>query len=138
MLAIVMMASAAQAHAQELETVMDRITGAWRQNNDKTIASMISRDGASIETPAGRLGPLGPRQAAAVLRILFNERTTQDVRMRQVQEVGGNPPKAYGEVIWTALRPQTTQPLRAVVFVEMVLEQDRYWRITRIRLISPE
>ena len=58
--------------------------------------------------------------------------------MRQVQEVGGNPPKAYGEVIWTALRSQTTQPVRAVVFVEMVLEQERYWRITRIRLISPE
>ncbi len=117
---------------------MNRIAGAWRQNNDKAIAALISSDGASIETGSGRLGPLGPRQAAAVLRMLFDERTTQEVSMRKIQEVGGDPPRAYGEVVWVALRPQTTQPTRVVVFVEMALEQDRNWRITRIRLISAE
>ena len=117
---------------------MNRIAGAWRQNNDKAIAALISSDGASIETGSGRFGPLGPRQAAAVLRMLCDERTTQEVSMRKIQEVGGNPPRAYGEVIWVTLRPQTTQPTRVVVFVEMALEQDRNWRITRIRLISTE
>ncbi|HEY0670755.1 MAG TPA: hypothetical protein VGD27_00745 [Longimicrobiales bacterium] len=138
MIAIAIMATAAQAHAQQLQSVMSRFAGAWRQNDDKAIAGMIAREGASIETPAGRLGPLGARQTAAVLRVLFDERATQDVRTRQVHEVGGSPQKAYAEVIWTSTMRETTQATRVVVFVELMLEQERYWRITRIRLITPE
>jgi hypothetical protein len=130
-------ATATHAHAQQLEAVMSRFSGAWRQNDDKGIAALIAREGATIETTDSRLGPLGPRQAAAVLRSLFEGRDTRGVRTRQMQDVGGTPQKAYAEIIWTTLAPETTQPLRVVVFVEWVLEQDKQWRITRIRLLTP-
>ena len=129
---------AVPARAQQLEQVMRQFAGAWRDHNDKALAAMIARDGASIETPAGRLGPLGPRQAAAVFRMLFEERATQNVSTRQVQEVGGTPQKAYAEVIWTSTMRETTQSSRVIVFVELVREQERNWRVTRIRLIVPE
>ena len=116
---------------------MSRFSGAWRQNDDKGIAAMIAREGATIETGEARLGPLGARQAAAVLRSLFEGRDTRSVQTRQMQDVGGTPQKAYAEVIWTTLAPETTQPLRVIVFVEWVLEQDKQWRITRIRLLTP-
>jgi hypothetical protein len=137
LVAIATVASAASAPAQQLESAMSRFSGAWRQSDDKGVASMIARDGATIETSDGRLGPLGPRQAAAVLRSLFEGRDTRGVRTRQMQDVGGSPQKAYAEIIWTTLAPETTQPMRVVVFVEWVLEQDKTWRITRIRLLTP-
>jgi hypothetical protein len=116
---------------------MSRFSGAWRHSDDKAVASLIARDGATIETSSGRLGPLGPRQAAAVLRALFEGRETRNVRTRQMQDVGGSPQRAYAEVIWTALAPETTQPMRVVVFVEWVVDEDKTWRITRIRLLTP-
>ena len=116
---------------------MSRFSGAWRQSDDKAVASLIARDGATIETSDGRLGPLGPRQAAAVLRALFEGRATKNVRTRQMQDVGGSPQRAYAEVIWTALAPETNQPMRVVVFVEWMVDEDKTWRITRIRLLTP-
>jgi hypothetical protein len=129
-------ATASHANAQQLDAAMSRFSGAWRQNDDKGIASLIARDGATIETSEGRLGPLGARQAAAVLRSLFEGRDTRSVRTRQMQNVGGTPQKAFAEVIWTTLAPETTQPVPVIVFVEWVREHDRQWRITRIRLID--
>ena len=118
---VAMTTVAGHAHAQELDGVMQQIAGAWTRNDEKSLSRLIARAGASIETDAGRLGPLGARQAAAILRILFDERATQDVRTRQAQAVGGTPRKAYAELVWTTMAPETTQPVRVVVFVELVL-----------------
>lgn len=127
---------APRAHAQELDGVMRSFTSAWTRKDERAVAALIAREGASIESDAGRFGPLGARQAAAVLRVLFNEKSTVDVRTRQSQTVGGNPRKAFAEVVWTTLAPETTEPVRIVVFVEFVLEQERTWRITKIRLLQ--
>ena len=135
LLALAMTATAERAHAQQLDGVMKSFTGAWTRNDEKRVAGLIAREGASIESEAGRFGPLGARQAAAVLRVLFDERTTVEVRLRQTQTVGGTPQKAYAEIIWITLAPETTQPVRNVLFVEFVLEQEKYWRITKIRLL---
>jgi hypothetical protein len=135
LLALAMTTTAGRAHAQQLDAVMSRFVGAWRHNDEKAVAALIARDGASIETEAGRFGPLGARQAAAVLRVIFEANATRGVRTRQMQDVGGSPQKAYAEIIWTALPLETTQQLRFIIFVEWVLEQDKYWRVTRIRLM---
>jgi hypothetical protein len=136
-LAIAMLATSTTATAQEMDIAMYRFANAWRRNDYKTIVTLIARDGLSIETDVGRFGPLGARQASAILRTLFNERSTTEVRTRQFQSVGGTPKKGYAEVIWTTMAPETTEPLRIVVFVEFVFESEREWRITRIRLMQP-
>ena len=135
LMAIAVTISAARAQAQQLDGVMKHFTAAWTRKDEKALAALIAREGASIESDAGRFGPLGARQAAAVLRTLFDERSTVDVRLRQTQTVGGNPKKAYAELVWMTLAPETTEPIRVVVFVEFVLEQERTWRITKIRLL---
>jgi hypothetical protein len=136
-LAIAMLATSTPAPAQDLDAAMFRFTSAWRRNDSKAISALIAREGVSIETDAGRFGPLGARSAAAILRTLFGERETTDVRTRQFQGVGGQPQKGYAELIWTTMAPATTEALRIVVFVEFVQEDDRQWRITRIRLLQP-
>jgi hypothetical protein len=132
---IALTASAERGHAQQLDGVMKNFTAAWTRKDEKAVAALIAREGASIESDAGRFGPLGARQAAAVLRLLFDERSTVDVRLRQTQRVGGNPQKAFAELVWMTLAPETTEPMRIVVFVEFVLERENTWRITRIRLL---
>lgn len=134
-LAIALTASAERVHAQQLDGVMRNFTAAWSRKDEKAVAALIAREGASIESDAGRFGPLGARQAAAVLRVLFDARSTVDVRLRQTQQVGGNPQKAFAELVWMTLAPETTEPIRIVVFVEFVLERENTWRITRIRLL---
>jgi hypothetical protein len=135
LVAIAITTTAAHAHAQQLDGVMKHFTAAWSRKDEKAVAALIAREGASIESDAGRFGPLGARQAAAVLRMLFDERSTVDVRLRQSQTVGGNPNKAYAELVWMTLAPETTEPIRIVLFVEFVLEQEKTWRITKIRLL---
>ena len=131
---VAMTATAAHAQAQQLDGVIKSFAGAWNRNDEKAVASFISREGASIDGEFGRFGPLGSRQAAAVLRVLFDERTTVDVRLRQMQTVGGTPQKAYAELVWMTLAPETTQSVRVVLFVEFV-QQENTWRITKIRLL---
>ena len=80
---------------------------------------------------------VGDPARANILSTLFDGRDTRNLRTRQMQDVGGSPQRAYAEVIWTTLAPETTQPMRVVVFVEWVLDQDKTWRITRIRLLTP-
>jgi hypothetical protein len=137
LLALAMAITATAAQAQDLDGALSRFASAWRRNDYKAIASLIAREGASIETDAGRLGPLGSRQAAAVLRALFSERNTTQVRTRQLQDVGGDPQKGYAELVWTTKAPATTETLRVIVFVEFVQESDRAWRVSRIRLLPP-
>jgi hypothetical protein len=135
-LAIAVIATPVPASAQDMDVAMYRFASAWRRNDSKAISALIAREGAFIETPAGRFGPLGGRQAAAILRTLFGERHTTNVRTRQLQDVGGTPQKGYAELIWTSVAPETTEALPIVVFVEFVQESDREWRITRIRLLQ--
>lgn len=135
-IALAILATSAPASAQDMDVAMYRFASAWRRNDTKAISALIAREGASIETDAGRFGPLPARQAAAILRTLFGERETTDVRTRQFQSVGGTPQKGYAELIWTSVAPETTEALRLVVFVEFVQESDREWRITRIRLLQ--
>lgn len=136
-LAIAVLALSTPLQAQDLDAAMRSFANAWRRNDSKAISALIAREGASIETDAGRFGPLGARQAAAILRTLFGDRETTDVRTRQSQGVGGTPEKGFAELIWMSRAPETTEKLRVVVFVEFVQESDREWRITRIRLIQP-
>ena len=137
LLAIALLAAATSARAQEMDVAMYRFANAWKRNDTKAISALIAREGVSIETDAGRFGPLGARSAAAILRTLFGERETTDVRTRQFQGAGGTPQKGYAELVWTTMAPATTEALRIIVFVEFVREDDREWRITRIRLLQP-
>jgi hypothetical protein len=80
------------------------------------------------------MGPLGDRQASAVLRRLFADRQTVSTRPGMVQMVGGQPRRAFGEVTWITRAPDTTESERLTVLLELVFEGDR-WRITQIRML---
>ena len=122
-------------HAQSVESVMDQFASYWASGDASSIASLAAENGITLDLERKRSGPLRERQAAAVLRNLFEQRETIQVRRAAPQMVGGQPPRAFGEVTWMMQPRGTTIPERVTVFVAWVLQKDR-WRVTEIRLKS--
>ena len=134
--AALLLAAAGSARAQDLEQVLDRFAAAWHRGDAVAIAGLVSRSGVSIDIggQGGQVGPLGVRQAAAVLRRILDERETTVVRAGIAQVVGGSPPRAFGEVVWNARSRGTTENEKATIFLALVRERDG-WRINQIRLL---
>jgi hypothetical protein len=124
------------ASAQNVQVVVDRLTDYWARGDAASIAGLAAREGVSLDVDGRTVGPLSARQATALLRRLFDERQTINVRMMSAQIVGGRPSRASGEISWM-MRPRgTTIPEKTSVFVALVLEDDR-WRVTEIRFVRP-
>jgi hypothetical protein len=125
---------AAPAAAQDLEQTLQRAAEAWHRGDANAIAGLGARAGISVDLDGRSVGPLGPRQAAAVIRRAFEDRESVGVRPNMSRGVGGNPPRAFGDVVWTTRVRGTTISERATIFFAFVREDDR-WRITEIRLL---
>lgn len=134
LLVAVMLLMASQAHAQRLDDIVDIVRFAWSNSDAKAVAAMGASDGISIETKAGRMGPLRTRQANAVLRRVFEERETVSMRPGKTQIVGGTPRRAFSEITWVTRAPDTTESERITILLELVQEGER-WRITQIRML---
>lgn len=131
LLSIVASASAQEA---ELEKVLDRLAAAWARADAGSLAALSARNGISVDLDGEPIGPLTPRQAAAVLRNIFLGRTTDALSTGLARIVGGQPPRAFGELSWTVRTQGTTIPERTTIFLALVWEGNS-WRITQIRLL---
>lgn len=133
---LLLMMRVSSAHAQRLDDIVLHIADAWAHRDAKALVALAVREGVSIESRESRTGPLGARQAAAVLRRMFDQRETISIRPRLAQIVGGSPPRAFSEITWITRAPDTTEPERSIIFLELVLMDER-WQITQIRLLLP-
>lgn len=121
--------------AQNVENVIDRLAGLWARGDASAITALGSEQGITLDLGNRSVGPLGTRQAAALLRQLFDERETLSVRNKTPQVVGGSPARAFAEITWTVRARGTTMAERTSVFVALIHEGER-WRITEIRLVQ--
>ena len=124
-----------EAQAQRLDDIVDIISYAWKNGDAKAPVALAAREGVVIEVSGSRSGPVGARQAVAMLRRVFDERQTIGLRQGMTQIVGGTPRRAFAEITWMARAPDTTEPERYTIYLELVLEGDR-WHITQIRLLQ--
>jgi hypothetical protein len=124
----------ARGQEVELDRVLERLASSWARGDANTLAAFSARTGVSLNVDGDPLGPLTPRQAAAVLRNLFVGRTTHSLNPGLTRVVGGQPLRAFGELSWTVRVHGTTIPERTTVFLALVWEGDA-WRITQIRLL---
>lgn len=122
------------AHAQRLDDIVLHLTDAWAHGDARAVVALSTRDGLLIETRDSRTGPLGSRQAAAVLRRLFEDRQTISIKPGMTQVMSGTPRRAFAEITWITRAPDTTEMERLTVFIEFVLADER-WQITQIRLL---
>jgi hypothetical protein len=133
-LGLLLLPGAAAAQEAQLSRVLDRIAGHWAQGEAAQIAALISRSGVSLDIDNGATGPVSARQAAAVLRQVLSGREAGTLRVRSARVVGGNPPRAFGELAWQFRARGTTIPEHTTVFIALAWEQES-WRITQIRFL---
>ena len=69
------------------------------------------------------------------MRRLFDERQTVAIRPNVMQIVDGSPRRAFAEILWITRAPDTNEPVRATIYLELVLSDER-WQITQIRLLQ--
>jgi hypothetical protein len=131
---VLLLLSAAPARAQDLSAVVDRLAAAWGRGDASGVVAHGARAGVSLDVDGDRVGPLAARQAAAVLRRLFDQRETVSASAGKARVVGGSPEKGFGEIAWTMRARGTTIPERTTVVLALVREDDR-WRVTEIRLM---
>jgi hypothetical protein len=127
-------AAIASGQEAELDRVLDRLASSWARGDANALAAFSARAGLSLEIDGESIGPLTPRQAAAVLRSLFVGRTTHSLSPGLARIVGGQPLRAFGELSWTVRAQGTTIPERTTIFLALVWEGEA-WRINQIRLL---
>lgn len=127
-------ATAGHTSAQSPEPVLKRVASAWHRGDVNSITALAADAGLSLNVDGSSVGPLGRRQAAAVLRGVFEDRESVSAGATMTRTVGGEPARAFGEIIWTTRVRGTTIPERATLFVAFV-RQGENWRITEIRLM---
>ena len=122
------------AFAQNLQPTLERVAAAWHRGDVNSIAGLSARAGMSLNIDGVTVGPLGARQAAAVLRRVFEDRESVAAKVNMSREVSGERKQAFGEIAWSTRARGTTIPERATVFIAFVRE-DNGWRIAEIRLL---
>lgn len=132
--AILLVLCASPLRAQDLSAVVERMAHSWGRGDASGIVAHGARAGISLDVDGERAGPLAARQAAAVLRRLFDRSETVSATASKARVVGGSPEKGLGEVAWVMRARGTTIPERATVVIAFVREDDR-WRVTEIRLM---
>jgi hypothetical protein len=134
LVALLLVTGSRPAVAQDLKPLLERVANALQRGDVGGISALSARAGVSLDVDGRNVGPLGPRQTAAVLRRLFEDREVVGARVNTIREVGGEPTRAFGEIIWSTRARGTTIPERATIFVALVREE-RGWRVTEIRLL---
>ena len=120
-------------HAQDPAQTMERLAGAWHKGDANAITALAASAGISVDVDGRAVGPLGARQAAAVLRRVFDDRESVNARASMTRATGND--RAYGEISWNMKARGTTIPERATIFIALIRE-DGGWRVSEIRLLQ--
>ena len=133
LLALYALLLAAPVHAQNPAQTLERIAAAWHKGDANAITALAARAGISVDVDGRAVGPLGARQAAAVLRRVFDDRESVSARTSMSRATGND--RAFGEVSWSMKARGTTIPEQATIFVALIRE-DGQWRVSEIRLLQ--
>lgn len=133
---LVLLGASGSAIAQDrdLERTLQRLARSWARGDAAGVAALMTRAGLSLHIDGAPVGPVAPRQAAAVLRSVFEQQETIRLSVASSRVVGGAPVRAFGELTWLSHVKGTQIPLRATVFLALIREENG-WRVTQIRLM---
>ncbi|MEX0892298.1 MAG: hypothetical protein WEB88_09015 [Gemmatimonadota bacterium] len=124
----------ADAAAQQLKGALEQVAAAWARSDATAVANHAGPAGVALDVDGSPTGPFPPRQAAAVLRRVFEDRETLNVQVGLAKEVGGEPARGFGELNWVVRARGTTIPERVSIFVALVKVEGR-WHVSEIRLM---
>lgn len=127
-------AAASAQGADDLEPAFRAVAGLWARGDAGGLVRHMSTQGVAIDVSDGPMGPLNHRQAAALLRQLFEQGETVGVQTGMLERVGGRPARAFGAITWITRPEGTRVPVRRTVYFGLEMA-DGGWKVAEIRLI---
>ncbi|NIP80732.1 MAG: hypothetical protein GWM90_16550, partial [Gemmatimonadetes bacterium] len=129
-----LLAAPAAGQAEDLDDVARSFAQALATGDQSAVAGAFREDDVLLELLGQEHGALERRRAASALADFLKAHESQDMVVTRVSEVGGQPPRAFAELRWTATRPETSEVLRFTVFAGFVSE-DGKWRVSEVRIL---
>jgi hypothetical protein len=119
---------------QPLEEFVQQVAWLWNMGDVAALVDLLPlRDRVVLDTGEGT-ETVNPRHAAAALRALFDARETDDAHAIRVTLAGGDPPRGFGQLVWSfRTRGAPTSQSRSV-YVGAVW-QESAWRIGELRIM---
>ena len=96
--------------AQEtLEAVSESLATHWSRGDLDRVADLLSSDGVRVEVAGNRAGVASARQAVAALTDFHQDHQSVATRVARIGDAGGNPPRGFAEIAWTAIPEGTSE-----------------------------
>jgi len=134
LLCAVVPATGSAQERDDLISTFHAVATNWARSDADGVLRYMTPSGVSMDVSDGPMGPLGERQAEALLRQLFDQGETVRVETGMLEQVGGTPARAFGAITWTTRPEGTRVPVERTVYFGLEWTRGA-WRVAEIRLI---
>jgi len=131
---VALLATATAVRGQDIKPAALRLARAWERADVNTIGGQAAKAGLSLDVGGERFGPVAGRQAAAILKRVFDERETMSTSVGSARELHGENRRAFVELTWVTRSRGTSIPDSTTVLFSLEYDREQ-WRITEIRLM---
>jgi len=131
---LALLAAATGARGQDIKPAAERLAAAWQKADVDALGGQAARAGLSLDVDGERVGPVAGRQAATILKRVFDERETMSTDVGSAREMHGEGRRAFVELVWVTRSRGTSIPDSSTVLFSLEYDRDQ-WRITEIRLM---
>lgn len=135
LLALVLTAGPARAQTDAVTATANALAAAWQTRNADALERFLPPTGIDLSLDGTDHRGVGRRQARAALVRFLEPWTEGGVEVRRAEALGGEPPRALLELVWTARAADTPEARTFVIFVSLERIDDD-WCIQEIRLFS--
>lgn len=135
LLALVLTAGPARAQTDAVTATANALAAAWQTRNADALERFLPPTGIDLSLDGTDHRGVGRRQARAALVRFLESWTEGGVEVRRAEALGGEPPRALLELVWTARAADTPEARTFVIFVSLERIDDD-WCIQEIRLFS--
>lgn len=128
-------AAPASAQTDDVLVVADTLAAGWMARDVEALGRLLPAAGIDLSLDGTDHRGVGRRQARAALARFLEPWTDGDIEIRRAESLGGEPPRALLEFLWTARAAGTPEARSFVIFVSLERIDDD-WCIQEIRLFS--
>lgn len=132
--AVQLIPPSALAAQETLEAVATGFASGWVDGDLQRVADLLLPVGIRMDLTGHRAGQVSVRQAVAALGDFHQDHESVEARVNRAEATGGNPPRGFAEISWTAVPSGTSEGRTYVIFVSFVRE-DEAWLVSEIRVL---
>lgn len=135
LLVVALIGAPLQGQTDDVTAAARGLAAAWQAGNAEVLERYLPPTGIDLSLDGTEHRGVGRRQARAALARFLEPWVEGGVEVRRAEALGGDPPRAMLELVWTARAADTPEARTFVIFVSLERIDDD-WCIQEIRLFS--